>query len=169
MAEVITTEQRKEELYTIVDRLFEKDLFTTFGLTLAERKELDTAQTELVAIHDQELAGQAKKAKETKKRIRKVNKQFKRDEDWVNEQLGLKREGHMKRGISCPDGVNNMFSVDVTRTKSKLAFIRQEMADAKEHASNARTPIVVIFQDGYERKHGIVIMEFQDWRDLHGN
>lgn len=164
---MMTTRQRKEELYSIVDTLADKELWGE--LNDIEKKELATAQAELESIHDQELVEQFKKAKETKKRARKVNKQFKRDEDWVNEQLGLKREGHMKRGISCADGVNEMFSVDTTRTSAKLAFIRRELADAKKHVSNARTPIVVIFQDGHERKHGIVVMEFQDFKDLHGN
>jgi len=164
---MITTQQKKEELYSIVDRLVDKGLLGG-GLIRAEREELATAQNELESIRLLESVEEAKKAKETKKRIRKVNKRFKRDEDWVNEQLGLKREGHMKRGIACADGVSDMFSVDVTRTKEKLVFIRKEMADAKAHATNTRTPIVVIFQDDYERKHGIVAMEFQDFKDLHG-
>lgn len=151
-----------------MNRLTDKSL-TEYGLTRGEVEELADAQAELESIDLFKSLEQDKKAKEIKKRIKKVNRRFKRDEDWVNGQLGLKREGHMKRGISCPDGVSDMFSVDVTRTKNKLAFIRAEMADAKAHATNTRIPVVVIFQDDYERKHGMVVMEFQDFKDLHGN
>lgn len=162
----MTQQERKLELYDIIDRLTNLELFT--GLNANEGKELEEAQTELYFIETKEMIDKYGKATEVKKQRRKVDKQFKRDEDWGNEQLGLKREGHMKRGISCPDGVSSMFSVDYTRTGQRLAFIEKEMKDAEKHATQSRVPVLVIFVNDKRREDGYAVMRFKNFRDLHG-
>ena len=157
----------KDKLWDRIDELLDIKVLRD-GLSPAEQKELEELTDRHEAILAQERADEDYKRIKRRKVAKKVNKQFKRDEDWVCQQLGLEREGHMKRGLSCPDGVDDLFSVDVTRTKEKLSFIHHEMEDAKAHATQGRTPVVVIFQDGYDRNHGLVFVEFRNWRDLHG-
>lgn len=161
------TNPEKDKLWERIDDLYDIKVIGR-GLSPNEKKELEELSARHEAILAQERVEAESKHQARRKVAKKVNKQFKRDEDWTCEQLGLKREGHMKRGLPVPDGVDDMFSVDVTRTNQKLSFIRSEMADAKAHATQCRTPVVVIYQDGYEKRHGIVVLDFSDWRDLHG-
>lgn len=156
----------KEYLYQEVDKLIDKKMFG--DLTTGETMQLDYDQQQIAILEQQERDKVEAGRLVRRKRAKKVNKQFKRDEDWLCEQLGLKREGHMKRGISCADGVNEMFSYDATRTTKKLSYLRGELADAKAHATQCRTPVVVIFQNDYERKHAMVLLDFSHWVDLHG-
>jgi len=157
----------KDALWDRIDALHDKRVLGA-GLSTEEEQELVELTSKHEMILEQERADLDYKRLKRQKVAKKANKLFKRDEDWVCEQLGLERQGHMKRGLPVADGVNEMFSVEVTRTNQSLAYIRGKIAEAKAHATLGRTPTVVIFQDDYDRNHGIVLTEFHNWRDLHG-
>jgi len=100
---------------------------------------------------------------------------WKRAEDWLYKQLegkqGLKRWGHIRRGTSCPDLVDNLFSYDVTVTSNKLAYLTKEMGDAAFHAAHAgegRTPVLFIFPNDRSNKEGFVVYYVRDWLCLYG-
>ena len=122
---------------------------------------------ELDVINEQEELEKAEKKKERKAQTRRISKRWKSAEDWVCNYLNLKRWGHLRRGVSCPDGVNALFSVDVTSTRRKLSFLNKELDDARMHAEAGRIPVVVILQEGKRREDGIVVLRMKDWRDLH--
>lgn len=157
---------RKEYIYAELDKLSDKRRWKE--LTEQEQVLFDGYNDELAIMELQE-QGLLKDDDMKKKRARKkVDKRWKSAEDWVCERLGLKREGHMKRGVSCADGINNMFSVDVTSTKRKLVFVNGELDDAKAHATQGRTPVVVIFQVGKRREEGIVCLRFWNFEEICG-
>lgn len=111
--------------------------------------------------------GEGKK-RERSKKAKQVNRRWKRQEDWFCKRAGLKREGHMRRGVSCPDGVSDVFSVDITGTENKLAFLNNEMRDAEAHTTQSRISTLVIFQEDKELMDGFVIHRVRDWLNLHG-
>lgn len=157
---------RIKELWDIINTLTDKSLFSE--LTSTEKAELIKARTELAAIECSESAERLKKMKQVQERSKKVNRQFKRDEDWFAKDLGAERRGHMRRGLAEPDFVNDMFSFEHTRTSMQLAFIKDKLAEAKAHATQGRIPIVIITPRETERKDSIVVMSYQDFRELHG-
>jgi len=157
----------KDKLWDKIDALLDIKILGE-GLSLEEQKELAELTAKHETILKQERAEAKKKHQARSKTAKKVNKKFKKDEDWGCEQLGLERQGHMKRGLPVADGVDEVFSVEFTRTNQSLSYIRGKIAESVAHATQGRTPTVVIFQDGYDRNHGIVLTEFHNWRDLHG-
>ncbi len=107
---------------------------------------------------------------DTRQNRRRVNRRWKRIEDtwWkILEPAGWKREGHMKRGLACPDFSCEMFSLDVTSTKRKMAFEHKELADAQGHARSGQIAVVVIHQDGDRVENDLVFMTARDFWNLH--
>jgi len=109
--------------------------------------------------------------KATKKKSQQAR--WKRAEVWLYKQLegklGLKRWGHIRRGTSCPDLVDELFSYDVTTTNNKLAFVENELRDAEQHAAHTtRTALLFIFPNGKQFKEGYVVYRVKDWLDMHG-
>lgn len=107
-----------------------------------------------------------------KKAKKKIDKRFKADEDWwANRQAkDYKRWGHIRRGTDCADGVDPLFSYDITGTKKPLAWLKGEMRDAEYHAAlsgGGRMPILVIFPKDRDRKKGFVVMLVEDWLNTH--
>ena len=73
------------------------------------------------------------RSQETSKRVKKISHRWKRAEDWwrkILEPDGWKVEGHMKRGVSCSDFHNEVFSLDITTTSKPLKFIFDEIVDS---------------------------------------
>jgi len=155
------------ELCDQIDKLMDGKVLGT--LTEEELVKVADLQRQLGLLEIDKSAVKVEARQVIKKRMRKINKQFKRDEDWGNAQLGLERQGHMRRGLAYPDGVDAMFSVEYTRTKQALAYIRGKMSEAIGHATELRVPIVVIFQDGYKRSDAVVVLRFRDFKELHEN
>lgn len=159
------------ELCVAINKAIDKKLF---GMGVGdwsdeEEAELVRLELQLAGLDAGKIIAKAEAKQVIKKRVRKVNKQFKRDEDWGNAELGLERQGHMRRGLPCADGVNDMFSVEYTRTKKPLAYIWDKISEAVGHVTYGRIPVVVIFQDGYDRGDAVVVLRFRDFKDLHGN
>ena len=141
-----------------------ENVINFYSKIIAEGKPLnDLGRAELQEAQDYILSFNLKKSDR-----KRTAKRWKSDEDWVCEKFGLKREGHMKRGLSVPDGVNDLFSVEVTHTNKPLTFINKKLDEAKIHASQGRTPVAVVIQDGKPRDEGFWIVRIKHARDLHG-
>lgn len=158
-----------EEIHAELNLLIDRELnIEQPPLSLSEKTRLGLLQKRAHEL-GQEMKKQATIEKEEKKaRHRKTEGRWKKSEDIVCADLGLKRMGHIRRGVSCPDGVNDMFSVDVTDTANKCAFQEKELIDAEAHSSQGRTPLVIIFRKGELRKNGHVLMRYSDCVDLFG-
>lgn len=131
---MITTQQKKEELYRIVNRLADRGLF--HWLTMGEEDELADAQAELKSIEALEEVEQVKKAKETKKRIRKRDKRWKRGEDKWRKYLLPKRwkqKGHMMRGLNVEDWESSMSLLGVKTTNAQHKQLKAMVKKVKSY------------------------------------
>ena len=97
----------------------------------------------------------------------KIDKRWKADEDYYCKDLGLKRLGHIRRGVACADGENDVFSVDITESKG-LKFLDKELIDAQAHTSGDRLPLVITRLLQKDRGDAIVSMRYRDFRAWFG-
>jgi len=97
----------------------------------------------------------------------KIAQRWKADEDYYCKDLGLKRLGHIRRGIACADGENDVFSVDITESKG-LKFLDKELNDAQAHASEGRLPLVITRLLQKDRGDAIVSMRYRDFKAWFG-
>ena len=103
----------------------------------------------------------------TKQIARRINRRFKRAEDWWWKQTGWKRFGHLRRGVSCADLESPLFSLDVTTSKKLPAKLKKEMIDAEFHArGTGKTAIVAMHEEGADMMDGIVSMKVRSFFDL---
>lgn len=153
----------KRELIDILDRITSKQVLQE--LSKDEIYELAEAEKEYGAIVEEEIRVVRQHKEEARINRKRVERRWKADEDWGNAQLGLRRGGHMKRGLDVPDGTNDMFCVEYTR--KRIAFLQKEMNDAEAHATQGRIAVVVVFQPDLPRERGFAVVRFQDWQDLH--
>lgn len=159
-----------DKIYARLNHLIDRELgITEPPLSLMEKTELRALQKRAHEIGLEKVKQEAIEKEEKRRKHKKTEGRWKKSEDIVCADLGLRRMGHIRRGVSCPDGVNDMFSVDVTDTSNKCAFIERELVDAQAHSSLGRTPVVIIFRKGKSRRDGYAIERYGDFVDLHGS
>ena len=157
---------RKEELYRIIDHLENVKLWD--DLTLDELNDLDDAETELASIVAKEKTMKEAKAQETKMARKRVNKRWKRSEDWWRKYLepdGWKQEGHMKRGLSCPDWRKpEMFVLDEEIHKISKHIEAKYQKIKRLYAKQGEIPILSIYDP--EKKIRRLFIDPLDFIDL---
>jgi len=153
-------QDRKAELETIMEDYMD--------IPVGEETEEDKRRVNEANKEYQQILAQEGVEKYHKRKARKkIDKRWKKDEDWVNEQFGLKRLGHMLRGLSVPDGVNEIFSVGVTN-KLSLKQLDKELMKLESQTIGGRTPAMACILKDKPRMEGLWVMRIRSAKELHG-
>jgi hypothetical protein len=153
---------RRHELGLLIDAFYDRKLKGEM-LTDKEEYELKMAVEELQELANKEVRNR-QEVKEVKGKARKkVNRRWKRAEDWWAKQTGWNRKGHMLQGVSCADLSNEVYSLDVTTFKTRIPNLWSELRDAQFHATPTQLPIIALHKEGDDMKNGIICMTAEDF------